>query len=507
MGNDYLSELTLAYPKTTEMLGNSACAILSGLLATRYVNDLTPLQSGLRSLVAGGAYTSLKVFSPELSHPALKTSLVVTGFLFFAGTAEFTESALLGRSSFINFAKLYLFNAAGFLIKEALPLVATHIHTHLFSTAPSTGTVGPADVSPANLKKIKTAIAKLEKDLASVQTKDESYAQSGLSLLLLLGMLIRGMPKDNVASFLKKLGLDGMSEKELHQGLQQLQHEIGHIQEPKMTIANAVAANLSKVASDFSDDVCTHYGAETLPPNLTTINNWVSKKTDALIPKLLQSLDPSASVLINTVLFKGKWNTPFDTSEMGVFTTLKGEKINAKIMTQKGAFEYYKGDDFSMLSKEHKAEAGETPFKYTIFLPDDPTDVQKLEGKLSDEFVARCHAQAAMTSNIQLSMPETDLKTENRALIASLKKLGYPIPATMARFDGQELSEMGQVCCIKSDKEGTEAAAASYAMTRESCSPSSLIFDATRPFIAQISRGDHSIFQLAIKNEKGLVTK
>lgn len=367
-----------------------------------------------------------------------------------------------------------------------------------------------ASFIPSDLAKIKIAVQKLEQELAKSRDPNISYVQSAMSLFLLLGMLLRAMPSDEVPPFIKKLGLEGMSEEQIHKGLNQILKDLSG-DNPKIVIANAIAAKAGKVEESFESVIQGVYGAELLPADVDKINAWVSDKTDKLIPKLFDDFASDNCALINTTLFEGKWEDPFDDATNGKFTTFSGAEVNAQIMKKVSDFVYFKGDDFAMLQIPYRTSGDSTrPFAYTIFLPDDPKAIGELEKKLTPDFIQDCHAKAKMTEGIQLYLPKLDLKTDMKDLKKTLEDLGYPIPKVLSRFNGDPLTEIGQKCYLKCDEKGTKAAAASYAMTKESACfppPPEITFDARKPFIAQITRDGHAFFQLAIKNEEGLVQR
>jgi serine protease inhibitor len=359
----------------------------------------------------------------------------------------------------------------------------------------------------SDLVKIKKAVQKLEQELAKSRDPNISYVQSAVSLFFVLGMLLRAMPSDEASSFIKKLGLEGMSEEQIHKGLNQILKDLSG-NDPKIVIANAIAAKTGKVEESFESMIQGVYGAELLPADVDKINAWVSDKTDKLIPKLFDDFPSDQCALINTTLFEGKWQDPFDDAIKGKFTTLSGSEVDARIMTKVSDFVYFKGDDFAMIQIPYRTSGDSTrPFAYTIFLPDNPKAIGELEKKLTPDFIQDCHAKAKMTEGIQLYLPKLELKTDMKDLKKTLEDLGYPIPKVLSRFNGDPLTEIGQMCYIKCDEKGTKAAAASYAMTKESACfplPSLITFDARKPFIAQVIRDGHAIFQLAVKNEQGL---
>lgn len=90
---------------------------------------------------------------------------------------------------------------------------------------------------------------------------------------------------------------------------------------------------------------------------LTRINQWASENTDGRINEVLRALTPDeVMVLVNSILFTGQWETPFQSgaTRPGKFTNLDGTVSEAKMMFLRGEMEYY-----------HYAEYSAVRLKYT----------------------------------------------------------------------------------------------------------------------------------------------
>ena len=87
---------------------------------------------------------------------------------------------------------------------------------------------------------------------------------------------------------------------------------------------------------DFAENVSQYYHAETFPAamneeTLDSINNWAYQRTYGRIKDFLPSLSPSmASVLINTVYFRGLWYYETSDIKYRIFHNENGEEENVK---------------------------------------------------------------------------------------------------------------------------------------------------------------------------------
>ncbi len=126
--------------------------------------------------------------------------------------------------------------------------------------------------------------------------------------------------------------------------------------------------NADAFSKDFAD-----------PATADAINQWVSERTDGMISKVLNA--PPADlvmILINTVLFDGKWKTPYlDTAlRKDTFRNADGTESDVTLMY---SFEstYFTGDGYAGFTKEYA-----DGYRFLALLPDEGTDVYTLAANL-----------------------------------------------------------------------------------------------------------------------------
>src|SRR5262249_830486 len=110
----------------------------------------------------------------------------------------------------------------------------------------------------------------------------------------------------------------------------------------KLSVANALMLTNSgktAVSPDYVATVKVKYPAEVFKDiTVATVNDWVKRKTEGKIDKILDRLDESsAAVLLNAVYFKAAWATPFTKSatreEQFHLTASKRAKVPTMNMT------------------------------------------------------------------------------------------------------------------------------------------------------------------------------
>ncbi len=249
----------------------------------------------------------------------------------------------------------------------------------------------------------------------------------------------------------------------------------------------------------YLDLTADAYGAPLAPVDfqnataaLAEINGWVSDRTDAKIPALLDEVAPdTALVLVNAIVFKGRWVREFERDRTGLspFTLASGEQVDVTMMA--------KDDDVALVSLEG-GRLGVLPFRgrdlsMMVLVPDQPRGLPTLEAALTAESlaaaIAAADAQLADGERDTLVMlPKFAFEAE-LALPEALQALGIvsafdPDRADLSGIDGtRQLSVQKAVhkAVILVDEAGAEAAAATAIGVGPTSAPPELVVD--RPFV------------------------
>ncbi|MEJ7801639.1 MAG: serpin family protein [Ilumatobacter sp.] len=166
---------------------------------------------------------------------------------------------------------------------------------------------------------------------------------------------------------------------EAHEAWNSIDHTIAGSQSDQVTvtIADRIWPRIEiEPDQQWVDLLAAQHGTDVVPldymnqPDASReiINDWVSDRTNALIPELLPDgfIDPVTTVLVLTdaVYFAAEWATPFGKYGPidGLFTTVDGDKVDVSFMQQLelddrrgigdgyvGAEIPYAGNDYSML--------------------------------------------------------------------------------------------------------------------------------------------------------------
>lgn len=165
---------------------------------------------------------------------------------------------------------------------------------------------------------------------------------SPLSVSLALAMTANGADGDTLADMEAALG--GLSIEDLNHYLSYYVNQLPSTETAKLSIANSLWFKNNKEQfspkQDFLETVLRYYGADAYaaPFDKTTledINGWVSQRTDGMIDRLLENMDPYAVMyLINTLLFDAKWAEPYyeNSVQEEPFTSASGKAQTVSMM-------------------------------------------------------------------------------------------------------------------------------------------------------------------------------
>lgn len=230
------------------------------------------------------------------------------------------------------------------------------------------------------------------------------------------------------------------------------------------------------------------------------INRWVEDQTHDRIKDLLPENAIQAStalVLTNAVYFNASWFFPFDEklTAAGNFTGLDGAITTARMMTRNMNVPYYQGRTFDVVDLPY-VSAMFDEYQYPeemsmlIIIPEQG-QFQSVEAGVDTDFIDGI-LSALSFGEVDLRLPtfEFEFEIPCRDIMENLGMIDAFIPGT-ADFTGLVdphesepwIDEIYHKAFVKVDEEGTEAAAATAVVMRETAIPDPVTITADRPFI------------------------
>ena len=249
--------------------------------------------------------------------------------------------------------------------------------------------------------------------------------------------------------------------------------------------------------SDFLDVLAQNYGAglrildfinETEESRLA-INDWVSDQTEGRIEDLIPqgAIDAlTRLVLTNAIYFNAAWAYPFDgdITADGPFYLIDGGQVTVPMMKQTEAFGYTDGEGYQAIELLYDGDE----LSMVIMLPEDGQFEVFEEGLQADK-VSDIIGGLELTE-VALTMPQFEFDSEF-SLKDTLAGMGMPVAFSgAADFSGMTggrdlyISEVLHKAFVAVDEAGTEAAAATAVIMKETAmpgQPAEVTID--RPFI------------------------
>ena len=272
----------------------------------------------------------------------------------------------------------------------------------------------------------------------------------------------------------------------------------------RLNIVNAIWGQKDyEFLSEFLDVLAENYGAglrildfiNETEQSRVTINDWVSDQTEDRINDLIPqgAIDAlTRLVLTNAIYFNAAWEYPFDEdiTADGLFYLLDGGQVTVPMMKQTEAFGYTDGEGYQAV--ELRYDVGELPdgkpLSMVIILPDDG-QFEAFEGELQAQKVNDIIGDLQLTE-VALTMPKFEFESEF-SLKDTLAEMGMPIAFSgAADFSGMTgnlglaISDVLHKSFVALDEAGTEAAAATAVIMKETAMPDQPVeVTVDRPFI------------------------
>lgn len=332
------------------------------------------------------------------------------------------------------------------------------------------------------------------------QEDGENIFVSPLSVAMALGMTYNGAAGTTREAMQRTLELQGMTLHEVNQSYRDLIELLRDLDPAvEVLLANSIWYRTGiTLRQEFVDLSTQFFDAEVSsldfsdPSAPSTINGWVSDKTNGKITEIVPDAIPwnTITYLINAIYFKGDWTYQFDPgeTESAQFTLADGSHTAVDMMSYGGPLKVstYDGDDFRVLDLPYGGQA----YRMTVVVPRAADGIDALvDGLVGGEWQA---ALAALhEADRTVYMPKFTLEYD-LTLNEVLKALGMDIAfsPTAADFTNMfsgltdaYIERVKHKTFLDVNEEGTEAAAVTsvdMAVTMDSS------FSVDRPFILVI---------------------
>jgi len=254
----------------------------------------------------------------------------------------------------------------------------------------------------------------LFKDLIA-EDADRNVFISPLSISIALSMTSNGAEGSTRDAMARALQLGNMSLEELNQGYLNLIESLENADKlVNLSIADSIWIRDSfepYIKQDFTQRLIEYYKSEIFsrdfrnPQTINEINGWISNQTEGKIDKMVDEIDPQLVMfLINAIYFKGEWVTSFNesaTKEADFFLS-DGSTIKANMMSTKGNFSFYEGEDF----KAARFPYGRDKIAMYVFLPNRDVSLDSFVGSLSQGSLENYIDKFSVVKGLEVKFPK-----------------------------------------------------------------------------------------------------
>ncbi len=304
----------------------------------------------------------------------------------------------------------------------------------------------------------------------------ENRMISPLSVSLCLTMVYNGASGTTKAAFDSVLHYKEISNTDINKSAKELMDALTTVdKQVTFEIANAIWYHTGlPVNENFISTNKKYLDAEVAaldfndPASVTTINDWVNKKTHGKINKIIDRLNEDEMMaLINALYFKGDWRFQFKKSNTAKenFHKADGTTVQVDMMkTHEGnTFSFYHDETIKLVEMPY----GRGNFSMVAILPVNGS-LNGIIPLLTPENWDTWLDQAFEVKDIHVEIPKFEFQYK-LSLSDILKIMGLSVAfSDQADFSGisedvfLKMSRVIHKTYIKTDEEGTEAAAVTY---------------------------------------------
>lgn len=300
---------------------------------------------------------------------------------------------------------------------------------------------------------------------------EENVLISPLSVAYALGMTANGASAETLKEIENVLG---MNVDQINQYLLYYSENLSEDEYSKLCTANSIWMRNDKslqVEKTFINTNKEYYDAEIFKEpfddkTCKKINQWVSKKTDKMIPEILDEISEDVVMyLINALSFAGKWNEPYKENQIvqGTFTTVGKEQkeVSYLLCTLK---EYLEDEDTVGFLKRYKGKT----YGFFALLPDEKKTINEYVGGLSADKLKNLLDNINTEYDVNTKLPkfETEYKVEMSGILSEMgmARSFNPMEADFSKLGHSEsgnifISRVLHNTYMKVDEKGTKAAA------------------------------------------------
>ncbi|WP_160677959.1 serpin family protein [Clostridium sp. C8-1-8] len=325
-------------------------------------------------------------------------------------------------------------------------------------------------------------------------SKEKNALYSPTSLYLSLGTVLNGTDCDTKEQLLKALSKYGLTENDINVYCKGLISDLSK-DKKVLNISNSIWYD-DKLAinKDFLKATKTYYNTSAYkldlqkPNTIETMNKWVTNSTNNKIDKIVNSIDPSAAMLIfSSIYFDNQWKYAFpkENTHKGNFITDNNSTIETDFMSQKSVVRNLSNSVEQLIALPYKDEI----FTFVAMMPKDNTDIRTYIANLNDDVISS-KINTLKSSEVIINLPKFKIEfckeLNNELSSLGMKDIFDASKSNLSKMsqnkDGLFVKSITQNSYLSLDENGTKAASVTKTeITKSAMISNPITFN--RPFV------------------------
>lgn len=329
-------------------------------------------------------------------------------------------------------------------------------------------------------------------EILKYMTKEENYMVSPFSLKMAMMIAANGAEGETKQEILDTFAVEDINV--FNEKAKQIIEKYNNTEYVKLNVANSIWLNTSLAGNNiefidaYKNIVKEFYsgevGAEDENTIANVVNKWIEEKTNGKIKDVLDSSKKAEFIaaLVNTIYFKGEWDTQFEEKSTSKETFTSRDKNKAKIdfMHNTGYYDYYEDKNIQMVKLPYRGN--DLSMSFVL-----PKDEENMDIKSALENMT--------LEKVELSIPKfkTEYELEFNDVLKTMgieKAFDDRAANFLAMLSNADIyiETVLQKTFIEVDEAGTEAAAATAVImyAKSAIEPEQekpKVFKADKPFI------------------------
>lgn len=334
------------------------------------------------------------------------------------------------------------------------------------------------------------------KQINSEEPSDKNIFISPFSMSTALTMTTNGAADQTLEKMRNTLKINNLEMGSVNNSYKTLLATLPNLDaNTKLLLANSIWPQQDyPVLPSFLQTNSDYFNSEVVPVDFKQsdvvvgkVNQWVSDKTNGLIPQTLDQLSPeTVMLLINAIYFKGAWKTIFkeEDTHTADFNAPSGTVQVDMMHLEENDFPYFENTLFQAVDLPY----GDSIFSMTVFLPKENYTANDIITSMTPS-VYNQWLGALQTQAVQLYLPKFKLEYELK-MKRVLSDMGMEVAFTdaanfsnMIDDDGIQIDEVIHKAVVEVNEKGTEAAAVTVVQIIDTSVHINPVVNVNKPFV------------------------